>query len=454
MATSVGDSETKSKMVAQVTAAWEKQSPPLKPKLDEPPPGGGFRLPIGRIIAAVAFVGAGAAAVVVGASSIAYQVTHLTVNGGIVNSRTIRLRAPISGSLNDFYVRPGIEVRPEQVLARIRRSPQEEQSLLLLEGQIAAKVSQLSAAIQSKAMLEQQLQGLEVRANQVETIGKSLLASNLDQQQAALRGAMAQSEVARLDYERYQQLQAEGAISQQKVDQVKASWDMAVADVDQVESALQSAQTELNALQIQAGASQDVGIGNDLIQEAVQLRQQIQAQAALVTTLTTEQDSLQKLLTQAKSAYSSKQDLTVIAPAAGVVYRTDRERNEQVNQSEPLLTLLDCKDMWIDVMVSTYDANQIDTSRVVKIDLEGEPTALTGEVDLIQPMSSMSGAAESSQQVQALQPSIPLQLAGLPVTRITVRIPPMSNINQSQQFCGVGRLARVTFSKQISHPMR
>ena len=144
----------------------------------------------------------------------------------------------------------------------------------------------------------------------------------------------------------------------------------------------------------------------------------------------------------------------MIAPAAGVVYRTDRERNEQVNQSEPLLTLLDCKDMWIDVMVSTYDANQIDTSRVVKIDLEGEPTALTGEVDLVQPMSSMSGAAESSQQVQALQPSIPIQFAGLPVTRITVRIPPMSNINQSQQFCGVGRLARVTFSKQISHPMR
>ncbi len=409
-----------------------------------------FRLPVGRMLAATTFLSVGTAALAVGASSIYHRMNQIVIDGGVINGRVVRLRSQIDGTVTKFYAKPGVEVDQGQVLARVRRDPAEEQNLLALQGEIQTKNEQINAAIQTQTMLESQLQHLEEQADSTWNVEVNFANQAVTQQQAALDAAQSQARAARLDYDRYQELLDAGIVSQQQVDQLKAQWETAQATVEQAEAALQMAQSDLHVSESRTLMVRSPGLGNGFAEDATQLQQNIQAQVALVKTLTTERDNAQQRLAQAQSLYSNQQDLAVSAPFAGVVYRTERERNEQINRSEPLLTLLDCKDVWVEVMVSSYDAAQIDTNKPVKVELGHGLEPLTGEIDLIQPISSAQAAEDQSRstQIQALQPSVPFQLAGVPVTRITIRIPPLSSQDQSQQFCGVGQLTNVTFTKQ------
>ncbi len=69
---------------------------------------------------------------------------------------------------------------------------------------------------------------------------------------------------------------------------------------------------------------------------------------------------------------------------------------------------------------------------------------------MIQPISSVQNLEEKSklQQVQALSPTIPPNLIGQSLARVTVKIPAITTNNQSQRFCGLGQSARLTFARK------
>lgn len=119
-------------------------------------------------------------------------------------------------------------------------------------------------------------------------------------------------------------------------------------------------------------------------------------------------------------------------------------------QSEPILSLLDCNTLWIEAVVRTDEASRIDIQKPVRVKLTDSSEIVAGEIDLIQPLSSIQGIDEQSKllQVQAFPPAIPSTLGGQPMTRVTIRIPPPPAHTQSQRFCGLGQSARLTFSKK------
>ncbi|WP_323808636.1 HlyD family secretion protein [Nostoc sphaeroides] len=138
------------------------------------------------------------------------------------------------------------------------------------------------------------------------------------------------------------------------------------------------------------------------------------------------------------------------APFAGVVYSTEHEQGEQVTNSERIMTLLDCNNLWIEAVVRADEASRIDTKKPVNVQIRGYSKTITGEIDLLQPISSIQGIDERAKlmQVQALLPTIPPTLVGQPLTRVTVKIPPPPGHTNSQQFCGLGQSARLTFSNK------
>ena len=105
-----------------------------------------------RLFFTIALVSLGATAVAFGLTSISYRLTHLTINNGIINGRTVRLQSPIDGTIKAFYAQPGVAVKSGQVLARIAPTPQAEQSVLQLQGEINSGVTQLAANQQSLAL--------------------------------------------------------------------------------------------------------------------------------------------------------------------------------------------------------------------------------------------------------------------------------------------------------------
>jgi EAL domain-containing protein (putative c-di-GMP-specific phosphodiesterase class I)/multidrug resistance efflux pump len=413
------------------------------------PPKPRFSIPWLRLITATGCVGLAGLALTIGFSSLSYHFMHVVVEGGLLNGRTVRLQSPVKGNVTDFYAQPGAKVQAGQVLARIQQGREEEAALLQLEGEVQSKSNQLNAAVQTQTVLQAQAAGLASRSESVWSFASQVSTTDLSAQRAAMDGAIAQSNVAKLNRDRYQGLADAGAISRQTAEQYRAAWEVAEANVRQAQSALEAAQANAAAAQSRTLMSENPGLGNSFAQEAGQIQQQIQTQASLVRTLTAERDNAQQRLAKARSIFSARQDLAVTAPFAGVIYQTERERNEQVEPAAPLMTLLDCNDLWVEIVMSAREAGAIDLSKSVKVEL-GDATVL-GEVTLRQPISSAQGGEMQfrSTRVQALQPVIPAELAGQALTRLTIRIPPPTTQSQSQQFCGVGQLARLTFSKKL-----
>lgn len=395
-----------------------------------------------RVAFATVVLGLGITAIAVGAASITYRVTHLTVENGMINARMVRLRAPINGKIKAFYGQSGAPVRTGQLIARVAPAPQEEQSLLQLQGDVNTSTTQLLASRQSLAFLRQQLSNLENQDQALQQANVAIADKEVSHQRAAVDAAVAKATAARLDFERYSKLLAEGAVSRQKVDQLQALWKSAEAEVEQAKATLYSAKTSLNAFEdgiaLRPGAT--------LADQRLSLMQTIQSQTAVVTTLETALLSKKQRLTQAQAIYSKRKDVEVPAPFTGVIYRTEREQGEQVNRPDTLLTLLDCNDLWVETLVSADQASRIDSDKPVRVKLAGETRTFVGKVELIEAISSLEAL---KQQVQAVFPSMSPHLTGQPLARVTVRIPPASQQSQAHQFCGLGQSASVTFGMKF-----
>ncbi|HBE17469.1 MAG TPA: hypothetical protein DEG17_08055 [Cyanobacteria bacterium UBA11149] len=403
-----------------------------------------------RVFTGTGFVLLGIAVAAIGIASIGYRLGTIGVDGGLINGRIVRLRAPIDGKVSAFYAQPGATVKTGQVLARIQRSQAEEQSLLQLEGIVRENISQLESARRSLTFLYAQLQNVDNQEQSLRQVDKVIASIDVNQQEATLETAKKKAEAARIDYERYNFLYKEGAISQQQVDLRKFTWDAAELEIKKAEAALRSSQTSLLASDRGIALNNQQTLGSNFADQKANLIQEIQTQVGEVNTLQAKISTSKAQLQQAQSLYSKRQDMEVPAPLTGVIYTTDREEGEEVNQSEPFLTLLDCNELWIESVVSAKEASQIDPNKPVKVTLAGYTEPLTGKLDLVQPISSIQGIEERTRliQVQALMPAIPPQLVGQPLARVTVRIPPPPSHHQSQQFCGLGQTVRLNFTKK------
>lgn len=433
-----------------------------------------------RVIRGAGFVGLGLAAVAVGAASISYRMMHITVKDAMLNGRIVRIQAIADGKLDAFYARPGVEVKSGQVLARIGIEPQppDAQALLKqqrteadaqirtqletshLQGQFQVKATQLTAAREALVALNQQLRNLDRQKQAVRQVNVRLASDAVSQEQAAVEAAVAKEKAARSEYERYQGLVEEGAVSKLQMEKARGAWESAEAEVNQAQAALRSTQTSLNAAQ-SGVAIDDQG---DLLDQQTKLLQTIQKQEGLVKTLEAQVASGSQQLNQIQALYKNRPSLVserkntdnyaqvkeVLAPFAGVIYRTEREQGEQVAKSDPMLTLLNCNELWVEAVVSADVANRIDAQKPVKVHLANSSQTLIGEIDLIQPLDRTQDLAQQTKltQVQALLPTIPPKLEGQLLARVTVKIPPTPQYTQSRQFCGLGQATKLSFRKK------
>lgn len=391
-----------------------------------------------RVAIATACLGLGFAAITAGSASILYRLTHTTVGDGLVTGRLVRLQAPMDGEIKDFFAASGVDVQSGQVLVRVAPGQQQQQTLLQLQGDVSETTTQLAAARQLLDLLSGQLKSLDQQDKALQRVNTAIASDDVTEHQARVSAAMARATAAQADYRRYQQLLEAGVVSQQQVDQFRAEWQAAQAAVEQTQAGVDSAETKLGATQ--QGLVMETG--ESLHEQRMALVQTMQTQTALVQTLSAQLATRQQQLKQAQSLYSSRKALEVTAPFSGVIYSTERESGEQVSRPDVLLTLLDCNTLWVEVLVSAQQARQIDPQKPVRVRLANATDTVVGEVEL---MEAISRADLVKDQTQALTPAVPEHLVGQPLTRIQVALPPSAEQSESQQLCGVGQAAQLTF---------
>ncbi|KAM3102336.1 HlyD family secretion protein [Phormidesmis sp. 146-12] len=406
-----------------------------------------------RFLIAFSFFSIGVGAIAMGGLSIWSRAGQFTIDNAIVNARITRVRAPIPGQFNAVYTTPGMQVKAGQILARIKPNMQQEQSITALQAERQANLAQLTAAEQALAQTQQQIAQLRQTGTTVVAADSAIAAAGVEAKRSDIDEARAAVNQARAVHQRYASLAADGAIAQSVVDEKKLGIDTAEAALKRAEATLQQSQTALNATQ---SGTQSSASGLSVSDQQAQLGQVIQTQSSLIATLKAQGDRLNQQLSQMQSQFSDKQDFVVSAPFSGVIYSVTSEQSEQVNQLEPVMTILDCQNLWVEGVVTAQQASQINTRQSVQVSLSGESAPLSGTVELMQAVGNTPVPSANSQgtdhlnvtQLQALTPPIKADLAGQALMRVIVRIQPTAKVSQPQEFCGVGQIAQVTFTKK------
>ncbi|MGF1515555.1 MAG: HlyD family secretion protein [Elainellaceae cyanobacterium] len=397
------------------------------------------RMAVGGLCLALGLGAAG-----IGLTSVYYRLTHMTVRTGIVNGRTVRIQAPVDGTLRDFYGQAGASVQASQVLAQLKPMTQagERSRVPQMERQVKTTTMALAQARQALALLNQQQSSLTKKDLQVQQATQSVAADDLSRYQAALDAAIAQESAAQADYARFQSLLTEGAVSAQQVDQLKATWQAAQAAVNEAKAQLESGRTMLAAARTSVPVDASI---DDLQERQEALAQEIQAQETAVEMLTVELANQQAEIEEAEGIdnQSDQEDLVqVTAPFAGVVYTTRHEAGEQVSRPETLLTLLDCNDLWIETIINANQANRVDTEKPVRVKLTGSEQTIVGQVAIIE---AVSAGELTKDRAEALLPAVPSNLINQPLARVRVNIPTSGSQPEANQFCGLGQNAQITF---------
>ncbi len=437
-----------------------------------------------RIVKGTSIVVLGLVSVAVSAITLQYYVSNVTVDNAVINGHSVRLASPVDGQIKKFYVQPGVAVRSGEVLARIATAPllinassesaatlasslQEQKNIADLRASVDGDKAQLDAAQKAIVAFQGRLKHVDEQYKSVKATNTLVLSDVVKQQQAALRVEQTEEAKARREYARYQGLVLQGAIPRQVADQARSTWEASVAKVQQARASLSQSLTNLHA----SGPEEVIGSNYLLREDRAQLLQSMEEKMVLSALLKARVDANTISLRQAQAAYvrdqafyqdshriyqasqklsQQNQNHDLQASFDGIVYQTQHEQGEQVKSSEPLVTLVDCNDVWLEKVVGADQASTIDTHAPVDVQLTGFSSTLVGKVDLISPMTGIQTTNERSTgvRVQALDTFIPPNLVGMPLARVTVRLtqPPVQL--KSEKFCGLGQTAKLAFARK------
>lgn len=236
----------------------------------------------------------------------------ITATGTIEVTKT-DITPKVGGYLVELLIKEGDAVKSGQVIAKIDR-PDLKAQLLRDEAALARAKAQLRDLEQGPRSQELQ----EAAAN--------------------LAAAKSQADKARADYDRYQRLFREGAISTQQLDNSRSSHEVAA-------NSLLAAQSRHSLLQ--AGTRPDT----------------IEAQRLEVERSKAVMDS----------SVTQLADTTVFSPLTGRVLSKNYEKGEYVNAGAAIATIGDMRDCWVKIYVATEQLGRIRLGQAAKVKIDAYP---------------------------------------------------------------------------------
>ncbi len=381
--TQTDDSQNSSKQPAKSSVLEKEivtpQSQPLKPQ----PSGKRPKIPKPvRILGAIALL----AGVGFGVYRLFFyhpEPSGLFLSGRIEGYET-DVSAKIGGRIASVAVREGDDVKPGQLLVRLDDADLQAQ----LQG-AAARVRQAQETLeryrQQLPILQAQLQQAALTTNQSgqDSQGRVLQAENsVAAARSQLAAAQANFVLARANQQRTSQLQAEGAVSVQQLDQ-----DNATLNADRAQVA--AAQQQVGSAEGLLGQAQAT-LSNTPIRAAAAL--QVERQ---ITQARTDVDVYQQAVRDAQATKAQIQAnlnyLTIASPMAGNVITRDAEPGEVIAAGAPLLTLVNLDRLYLRGFVSEGQIGNVRLGQRSLVYLDSSPDRpLEATVTRIDPKASFT----------------------------------------------------------------
>ncbi len=272
-----------------------------------------------------------------------YYITNPWTRDGQVRANVIQVATRVSGPIVNLPIKNNQWVKAGDLLFEI--DPRTFQASL-----DQARAS-LDKTRDDLAALEKQVEAAKASVSQFE--------SAITEEESAVKASAAQLADAKVTFERNRKLVSEGTISKQRFDDMKAQYQVAVAEKEQADAALLEAQSAL--LQAQANLAQAQANLGAPGEENAQLRA---AKAAL------------------KTAELNLEFTRVKASVDGYVTNLQLRLGSQAVANQPALALVDVNSYWVDAYFrENYIAGISEGDRAIVTLMSYPDRPLEGRVD-------------------------------------------------------------------------
>ncbi|MGH1571965.1 HlyD family secretion protein [Methylobacterium sp. P31] len=364
--------------------------------------------------------------------------TGYTSLDGTVNARFAVVSAPIEGVVSDTPPKVGTAL------------PEGTSVFFIANDRIARTAeAQLDADLGAS---KEKLQALEAEAKDLTALKADLVGRLKEYQQASITGvqqeiiirqqriatAQANKTSAEADLSRKLTLGATGVVAGSSVEQARAASVGASSAQNIAKAELERLQRQLDALK----RGTFVGEGRNDVPYSQQRTDEVAIQLANVEAqIRIEKARVQQLSRQLSQERSRNDRLSFAAvqiPFKGVIWRNNVVAGSNVVVGNELMRLLDCRDLFVDILVDEVNYDEIKPGDRADVRLLGTSQIIGGSV------TSVRGSAAAVEEVTLA--AIPPQSRGKNA-RIRVVLDPSDMQIDYPDFCQVGRTVQVRFAR-------
>lgn len=353
----------------------------------------------------------------------------------VVNARVAVVRAPIDGLLTLQPRAIGERVQNGQALGALTDARADEARLLDLDRAASALETDIGRLQAQIGSITTNKDALRIRAEAYREGRIRQLRSRIDEQQALLASAKAQTVESNAALQRTGELQSRGVQSVAVLDKAQTVHEVNALNIRAASARMESLRTELEA------ATNGMFLGdsyNDTpysSQRAQELDLRLSEFASDLQERTLRLSKTREQIAIERQRVSKLRDAFLISPVDGLVWEASLGNSEYARKGQDLLRLLDCSTVIVTASVSESDYNRLKVGDPAHFRLSGTNRTFDGQILRL----AGSGAATVYNNL-AIAPG-PDHLKRFDVALV---VPDL--LKDAEAACSVGRTGKVVFS--------
>ncbi|HEY8579735.1 MAG TPA: HlyD family efflux transporter periplasmic adaptor subunit [Beijerinckiaceae bacterium] len=382
-----------------------------------------------RIAVGLLLLGAGLLAIMPG-------LTGYTSLDGTVNARFAIISAPIEGRVQNAPPKVGTYVEQAEPLLTIRNERINRAIAASLSAELETARNRLKAFDIQRAQLQRLREELAARLRDYQQASIGAVEQEIAalKQRAAINDA--QLVAANAELQRRTTLGASGIVAGSSVEQARAAQATSMGQGRVAVLDLERLTKQLEALK----RGVFLGDGRNDVPYSRQRQDEVTIQLADLDARTRENEErvaqIERQLTEERDRIKRLEVAEITMPLTGVIWRNNVVEGSNVVVGNELSRILDCRDLFVDILVSEVDYDEIYPGRSAEVRLLGRGDPLRGAV------ISVRGSAAVVEEVTLA--AMPPQTRGRNA-RIRVALDPSPLNMDFTNFCQVGRSVQVRF---------
>jgi multidrug resistance efflux pump len=366
-------------------------------------------------------------------------ITGYTSLDGTVNARFAVITAPIDGVVLESPPKVGTPVERGQSLLAIRNARVNRAVLTSLEAERNTAEERVTALRRQRVTLEGLAEELESRVLAYQAALTADLRNELAMLRENVQVSQAQEVAAASELTRRVTLGTSGIVAESSIEQARAAQITSGGQVETTRLAAQRIEDRLTALE----SGIFVGDGQNDVPYSRQRRDELLIQIADIdqriaeNAIRAEEISLQ--LSEERRRVQTLTSSALTSSFAGVAWRNNVVGGSNVVVGNELLRLLDCRDLFVDILVLEVDYDQIFPGRMAEVRLLGREETIAGRV------LSVRGSAAVIEEVTLA--ATPPESQGRNA-RIRVALDTTDMNVDFLNYCQVGRSVQVRFERR------